>query len=379
MKKLRLFTILSAFALAAAGAAGLASLKESRKTEAVEANSNIGSYTYYFTDNYSFDWNGSSHSKAIYAYAYNSANDQNAAWPGIQVGYSFNEKDERVYVYSASKSYSNIIWHNNDNARAEVNSSSARAWFVTGWTGQYDGSEQKTNTDTWSPSNQTYYLYDYKNLFGGNAKCYAWQSNGSLQNADYPGVAMTKVQYGSGQLYSISLDCAFDEVKFGVGDSANTGDQWANKNRGDAFCWWDTGDGGWSDDLDWVKAHDWIYQTMHMRDILQSNTSDTGACRGANGYYQKAKTAYQNYSASIKTKMSEDELWNAVKTRFSNWATANGETATFSGTTLTVSARNSILFNTSTTTNVALIVVLSLVAISGIGGFIFVYRKRKSI
>ena len=190
---------------------------------------------------------------------------------------------------------------------------------------------------------------------------------------------MTKVQYGSGQLYSISLDPAFDMVKFGVGDSANTGDQWCNQKRGQTFCWWDAGNGSWSNDLDWVKAHDWIYQTLHMRDIQQTDTSDSGACRGANGYYQKAKNAYQNYSASIKTKMSEDDLWNAAKTRFSNWATANGETATFNGTTLIVSARKSILLNASTTTNVALLVVLSLVAISGIGGFIFIYKKRKSI
>lgn len=308
----------------------------------------------------------------VYVYAWGSSDSsKNTDWPGINISseYSFNESDRKVYTFCTNVSdYKYLIFHNNSGWQTDnITIGSNTAWYL----------DSGNTPGTWTPTNQTYYFYDYRNLLGGNAQCYAWQSNGSLNNGDYPGVAMTKVPYGSGQLYSISLDPAFDECIFGIGNSCNTGDLWINHNRGNCYCWWET-EPGWSSDLDWAKAHDWIYNTMHVRDISQETTSDTGACKGASGYYAKAKAAYQSFSAAIKTKISQDECWGVAQARFSAWARANGESASFSGTTLTVSSTSRPLFAGSedTTTTIAVIIV-SIVALGAVGGFFLVKRKKK--
>ena len=353
--------------------AGVSLTKEAVKPAEVEA-ATPSSYSnvYRFTVPNSF---GSDVGNHIYLHAWGS-NGGDTEWGKFITlsDYSYNENSERMYTYATNYSYTGFIiirYYDNPNycKTQDINVGTNTAWS---WNGKNGAA-----ASAWTPSNQTYYLYDYKNLFGGNAKCYAWQSGGSLNNSDYPGTAMTKVQYGSGQLYSISLDPAFDMFKIGIGDSANTGDQWCNQHRGETFCWWNTGDSSWSNDLDWVKAHDWIYQTMHMRDIQQTDTSDTGACRGANGYYAKAKNAYQNYPNSVKTKMSQDDLWSAAQARFSAWAVANGETATFNGTSLTVkTAFAPITSITSSSGSTIAIIIISSISVVAIGGY-FLFRKKK--
>ena len=371
MKKNRVLKFVSILSMAAAGIFGISTLKSGRsesKAESVDAG-NASSYAkiYRFTAPAEY-WGGT-----VYVHAWGSkTSSKDTTWPGINLSseFSYNESSRKVYTFATNVSdYQYLIFHNNSGWQTDnITIGNNTAWYLDG--GNTPG--------TWTPSNQTYYLYDYKNLFGGEAKCYAWQSNGSLNNVNYPGAAMTKVQYGSGQLYSISLDPAFDMVKFGVGDSANTGDQWCNQHRGETFCWWDAGNGSWSNDLDWVKAHDWIYQTMHMRDIQQTETGDTGACRGPSGYYKKAKDAYNSFSSAIKTKIAADDLWGAAQTRFSAWARANGESASFSGTTLTISSPAILpaMLGNKNNPYILLILIISLVGITGIGGYFF-YKKRK--
>ena len=372
LKKL-ISTIFLASTLAVGVGVGVAALKQNKEAEPASAGS-ASSYAkiYRFTAPAEY-WGGT-----VYVHAWGSAtSSKDTTWPGIDISgeYSYNESSRKVYTFATNVTdYQYLIFHNNSGWQTDnITIGDNTAWYLDG--GNTPG--------TWTPTNQTYYLYDYKNLFGGNAKCYAWQSNGSLNNADYPGVAMTKVQYGSGQLYSISLDPAFDMVKFGIGDSANTGDQWCNQHRGEAFCWWDAGDSSWSNDLDWVKAHDWIYQTMHVRDIPTTDNDDTGACRGSAGYYQKAKTAYQSFSAAIKTKISQDDCCGIAQARLSAWAKANGETATFSGTTLTINKNVSPISiingsNDGVGNNIIIIVVISTIVVTVIGGYFFLRHRKEN-
>ena len=348
--------------------AGLASQKEiSKAPEVVEAG-HASSYAkiYRFTAPAEY-WG-----ETVYVHAWGSkTSSNNTTWPGINLSseYSFNESSRKVYTFATNVSdYQYLIFHNNSGWQTDnITIGSDTAWHL----------DSGNTPGTWTPENQTYYLYDYKNLFGGNAKCYAWQSNGSLNNEDYPGPEMTKVEYGYGYIYSVTLDPAFDMAKFGIGDSANTGNQWINQNRGHCFCWWDAGDYSWSDDLDWVKAHNWVYNTMHVRDITTDVETDTGACRGASGYYAKAKSAYQNFSAAIKTKISQDSCFDIACARFSAWARANGESATISGTTLTVSSANMIFADASNnSTTIIAIVIVSTIALVAVGGYFFLRRKE---
>ena len=291
--------------------------------------------------------------------------------------YSYSPTSTKIFTFTTNVYYSGFTltrYRDNVDYCKSADISVGNRYTAT-W--QWDGVNGHTPTATF-PSGGTFYLYDYKNIFGGNAKCYAWQSHGNISNANYPGVDMNKVQYGSGQLYSIGIDNIYDMAIFGVGDSANTGDQWINLHRGECFCWWDTGNSSWNADLDWIKAHDWIYNTMHVRDILQTNTSDTGACRGENGYYQKAKTAYQNFSSSIRTKISEDECFYAAQARFAAWAEANNETASISGTTLTITPqRYGINEISKDDNNFIIILIVSIVSITSLG--LLLVLKRKAI
>ncbi len=373
---MKIKTSITGFALSILTVFGLgAGLKATIKQETKVAEAATpSSYTnvYRFTVPNSF---GSDVGNHIYLHAWGSSGGDTSWGNFITLSdYSYNENSERMYTYATNYTYTGFIiirYYDNPNycKTADINVGSNKAWSWNGTSG--------ATPSAWTATNQTYYLYDYRNLFGGEAKCYAWQSGGSLNNGTYPGVAMSAVQYGSGYLYQISLDPAFDQFKLGIGDSSNTGDLWINQKRGQCYCFWEENP-GWSNDLDWVKGHDWIYQTMHMRDIAQGVTSDTGACRGASGYYSKAKTAYQNFSSAIKTKISEDDLWSAAQTRFIAWAKANGETASFSGTALTVSSSVSILSVVKNDANSVptVVIVASCIGLISIGAFLL-FKKRK--
>lgn len=316
------------------------------------------------------DWG---HWTALYLHAWGSSGG-NTSWGNfIKLNdYSFNENSERVFTYATNYTYTGFIMIRYGDNPDYCKSNDISVGNNTAWSWGGPGG----NASAWTPVNQTYYLYDYRNLFGGNAKCYAWQSNGSLNNGKYPGVAMTSVQYGSGQLYSVSLDPAFDEFKLGIGDSSNTGDLWINQHRGECYCFWETNP-GWSTDLDWVKAHDWVLNTMHIRDIPTTTDGDTGACRGSSGYYQKAKTAYNNFTDAVKAKFASVNEYSDAQTRFVAWAKANGETATFNETALTVNAVKipyvDVTNNASTT---IIVIVISSIALVAIGGY-FLLRKKK--
>ena len=340
------------------------------------------SYTkvYRFTVSHDF---GSDVGNHIYLHAWGSSGGDTEWGKFITLSdYSYNENSERVYTYATNYTYTGfqiIQYYDNPTYHR---SSDIVVGSNTAWSWSPGGDYSQTAASPWTPTNQTYYLYDYRNLFGGNAKCYAWQSNGSLNNGSYPGVAMTAVQYGSGQLYSITLDPAFDEFKLGIGDSSNTGDLWINQHRGACYCFWETNP-GWSTDLDWVKAHDWALNTMHIRDIPTSNNDDTGACRGSGGYYQKAKTAYDNFSSSVKAKFADITEYGDAQTRFVAWAKSNGKTASFSGTTLTVNAIRDFsplrtLGDESNISTVIIIAASSVALLSVAALSVLVIKKKKN-
>lgn len=364
MKKSGLIKLVLGITLAASGALVLGAKSNHNKVESVEAT-NISSYSkiYRFTAPAEY-WGDT-----VYVHAWGSnTSSNNTEWPGQNISgeFSYNEQSRKVYTFATNVSdYQYLIFHNNSGWQTDnITIGSNTAWYLDG--GNSPG--------TWAPSNQTYYFYDYRGAFADNPTVKAKQSNGSLDSGSY--VSMTKLANTS-RVYSITLDPAFDEFEIKNG-STTTGTVWINQNRNHTYCYWDPTP-GWGDNLDYVKAHDWTLQTMHLRDISTSNNSDTGACRGNSGYYAKAKAAYNSFSSGIKNEISNLGEFSDAKARFSAWAAANGETATWNGTTVTISSARSILLPTSNTENsnsIALIVIISLVSVTAIGGFFFI-RKRK--
>ena len=365
MKKSGLIKLLVGMTLAASGAFAVAGGLSHKKADKVEVGASaIQSFArvYRFTAPAEY-WGGT-----VYVHAWGSETaSNNTTWPGIDLSseFSYNESSRKVYTFATSVSdYQYLIFHNNNGWQTDnITIGSNRAWYL----------DSGNTPGTWTPSNQTYYFYDYTNQFSGSPTVKGKQSNGSLDSGNY--AAMTKLSNTS-QVYSITLDPAFDQFEIKNG-AASSGDVWINQNRGHTYCNWDPTP-GWGDNLDYVKAHDWALQTMHLRDVPTSNNNDTGACRGDSGYYKKAKADYNSFTSGVKTEISNLSEFNDAKARFSAWAIANGETASWNGTAVTISGgRANILFGNKNDNNIALIIVLSVISVSGIVAISFMIKKRK--
>ena len=122
------------------------------------------------------------------------------------------------------------------------------------------------------------------------------------------------------------------------------------------------------------------YRALHMDTIPTSDTEDTGACRGENGYYVKAKAYYNDYlTPAQRVLFATDESYEEPKDRLIAWATANGETISFDATTGELIANSRINFLSTSIENKsaeALIVICSVITLISLSTF-FIIRKRK--
>ena len=140
-------------------------------------------------------------------------------------------------------------------------------------------------------------------------------------------------------------------------------------------------EGGAQSSFDLVS--EFVSNYMHMNDVSIGNNNDTGACKGENGYYLTAKRAWNAMSTSYE---GEDNLVNVFETSFADayarymaWASAVGDAAPFTGTTIQASAKilPNILGNESGTT-VSIIVIISMVSLTAIGGYFFLKRRKEN-
>ena len=124
------------------------------------------------------------------------------------------------------------------------------------------------------------------------------------------------------------------------------------------------------------------YRALHMDTIPTSDNEDTGACRGENGLYAKAKVYYNNYLTPAQRVMfATNEDYAEPKARLIAWAVANGETISFDTTTgqLIANSRVNFFSDSGFDKNTEILVIIcSLVALISLSAF-FVIRKRKHI
>ncbi len=79
-----------------------------------------------------------------------------------------------------------------------------------------------------------------------------------------------------------------------------------------------------------AEADKFVTDYMHSTDIEKTDEG-TGACKGDDGYYNKAKTAYGSLSNAAKILFQNDSSYADMKARYDAWATANGDSGTKSG------------------------------------------------
>lgn len=108
-----------------------------------------------------------------------------------------------------------------------------------------------------------------------------------------------------------------------------------------------------------------------------SDTSDTGACRGENGYYAIAKAVYINFTNSQKSLFRTGEAYAAARERLSAWATANGETYNPSTGTLSSAIHNNG-DNLNANSGDHMVVIISVIAAISIASLLvlIVLKKR---
>lgn len=140
-------------------------------------------------------------------------------------------------------------------------------------------------------------------------------------------------------------------------------------------------EGGAKSSFDLIS--EFVSNYMHMSDVSIGNHNDTGACKGDSGYYLTAKRAWNDMVDAYE---GEDDLETVFRTSFEDayarymaWADAMNDAAPFDGYDEVHTAKASAIFDfvdNESGLMPAIIVIVSLVSITAIGGYFFI-RKRK--
>ena len=116
---------------------------------------------------------------------------------------------------------------------------------------------------------------------------------------------------------------------------------------------------------------------------MTSYTTNSGYCKdNEHHYYLTAKAAYNDLiygNATRENYFATDSDFAAAKARYEAWAAANGDLAPYDGNDDIQSMRSSLLgigTNVENTNTIAIIVIISMVSVTAIGGYFFIKRRK---
>lgn len=89
-----------------------------------------------------------------------------------------------------------------------------------------------------------------------------------------------------------------------------------------------------------AEADQFVAGYMHSEDVGKEDAG-TGACKGDDGYYNTAKSAYGSLSNAAKILFQNDSAYADMKARYDAWAAANGDNGTKSGLQAILSGNDS--------------------------------------
>ena len=123
-------------------------------------------------------------------------------------------------------------------------------------------------------------------------------------------------------------------------------------------------------------------QKLHSDDVGFDNTSDTGSCRGENGYYAKAKAFYNGFlTKNQKIAFATDGQYSQLRERMVAWGSVNGEAVSFNTTTgdLILNQNSLAVLVEDFNKNIPILVIIGIVFGVSFIFLIFLYtRKRKN-
>ena len=121
---------------------------------------------------------------------------------------------------------------------------------------------------------------------------------------------------------------------------------------------------------------------LHMADIPTTDTSDTGACKGSNGYYLLAKRAYNNLTPSQQALFASDSDYADAVLRYEAWAEINNDGDPYDGNNAIVTPAYRVINFLGNTPeevdNNLLIVVTSIIVAMTLVGAIVLYKRKRT-
>lgn len=126
-----------------------------------------------------------------------------------------------------------------------------------------------------------------------------------------------------------------------------------------------------------TSATSFANTSLKMNDSAYEGDIETENCASN---YVAMKTAYTALSDAVKNVFQYSSDYAAARARLNNWATANGETFTYGADTPFAQASAKVLpaiINESGTT-VSIIVIISMVSLTAIGGYFFLKRRKET-
>ena len=367
MKTKGLIKLLVGLTLAASGAFTVGSGLSQKRSEVVDGL-NSGSTIYI---------NMPSNLGTAYVYEYNSDSDKKADWPGTAAAHTgfVNEEGKNIYSYVLGNyTYFIIAFYPDgwNGSTGQSNTTYTRSSVSQNgiWIGDqvpntskfYDGSY------SYSAPSAKVYFYDKDNQL--NAGTYHAHVYGDgAYGTSWPGIVMTKVA-GTNRMYEATVHSGFTHAIINNGYSGNNNQTPEIATTAGKVVVLNS---GWTMQSVSLEAAQFVDTKMHFNDIPTSNTGTTANCASN---YSTAKSAYNALSSNSVRK--EALSIDGVSERLSWWAIANGSTLDTSGGG--VLAANTISFSpiNEKTNTIAIIVIISLVSVTAIGGFFFIKKRKEN-
>ena len=121
-------------------------------------------------------------------------------------------------------------------------------------------------------------------------------------------------------------------------------------------------------------------RALHSEDISTSTVTDTGACKGENGYYAKAKSYYGAYLTNAqKALFAGADKYGWARARFAAWGAANDEDVTYNVNGAVFSLSEMLQPSTAEEEKGYIVVIIaSVISVLSLS-FYFAIRKRRRL
>ena len=236
----------------------------------------------------------------------------------------------------------------------------------------WNGYARKNNLDVLSNGDQNP-LYEMNHPTGSFNANYDRAITINITSKDYEGTGALFIVRVAKQLFiDAKEELTSITLKKGMVFINADGEVCRTAHDANHYCQ-DNGNGKlvWSSDK--VYINDFVNKYMHM-----SETENTGACKGENGYYAIAKAKIANLTANQRLIFSFDSDYASAYTRIQTWAKFNGEEFSIdqAGKVSKIKINNVDALKVNSNNTAIIITVISLISLTALASLILLKKKK---